>query len=90
MIYQLTEKEMKKELRYFFHTCYGKTVFLLAYSIPFFFFLLAFVFLFFLELSSTEVLIFILSFLFLCFLSFILGSIYFYKEFRIYLKNKNN
>lgn len=84
-VYDLNNKELRKEFRKFGATTFGKVVFCLAYSIPFLSLIV-----------SVE--IFILSKLYcnyawcykptfvialvVTFVSFILGSRYFYKEFR--------
>lgn len=84
-VYDLNNKELKKEFRKFGATTFGKVVFCLAYAIP----LLSLI-------VSIEM--YVLSKLYPCytwcykpaliialvaaFVSFILGSRYFYKEFR--------
>ncbi len=86
-VYDLKNKELKKEFRKFWRTTFGKVVFCLAYSIP----LIALI-------ASAEMFAFLQMFpnykwfygpalivaLSVTFVSFILGSRYFYKEFRIY------
>lgn len=83
-VYDLNNKELKKEFRKFGHTTFGKVVFCLAYMIPFISMIV-----------SIE--LFVLSKVTCCFwcyksalvvalicmfVSFVLGSRYFYKEFR--------
>lgn len=86
-VYDLNNKMLKKEFRKFGHTTFGKVVFCLAYSIP----LLSLI-------VSVEMYVFsrlypnyawcykpaLIIALSITLISFILGSRYFYKEFRIY------
>lgn len=86
-VYDLKNKDLKKEFRKFGKTTLGKVVFCLAYSIP----LIAFI-------ASAEMFAFSQLFpnykwfygpaliiaLSVTFVSFILGSRYFYKEFRVF------
>jgi len=85
MIYNLTHKDLLKVLRDFNSTLYGKTMFLLCYIIPF----LTLIFTIILILKDFlfySILILLCSFFTL--LSFVIGSIIFYIELRIYV-NKN-
>ena len=85
-VYDLSNKELKQEFRNFGHTTFGKVVFCLSYIIPFISMIV-----------SIE--LFVISNLYNCFgyckpvlvialvsmfVSFVLGSRYFYKEFRKY------
>jgi len=85
MIYNLTHKDLLKVLRDFNSTLYGKTMFLLCYIIPFLtlIFTIILILKYFLFYS---ILILLCSFFTL--LSFVIGSIIFYIELRIYV-NKN-
>jgi len=85
MIYNLTHKDLLKVLRDFNSTLYGKTMFLLCYIIPF----LTLIFTIILILKDFlfySILILLCSFFTL--LSFVIGSLIFYIELRIYV-NKN-
>ena len=78
-IYKIkSDKEMAKVLRKFLKSQYGKTVFVLAYAIPFFLFLITLRFIF-------KGYPFISGFALLTLVSFIVGSAYFYKEIRIFI-----
>lgn len=85
-VYDLSNKELKQEFRKFGHTTFGKVVFCLSYIIPFISMIV-----------SIE--LFVIANLYNCFgyckpvlvialvsmfVSFVLGSRYFYKEFRKY------
>lgn len=84
--YELKNKDLSREFRQFHKTTYGKIVFALGYSIPGLFMLLTIV-LFVLSktlLIGTVLLPFVLIGLILTLISFILGTRYFYHEFREY------
>lgn len=96
-IYEMNNKNIKKSIGKFNKTTYGKTVFLLAYSIPLIFFLML-LFLFISLYLCTCVGFFVKSaimFLFpifvnLVLLSFVLGSIYYYHELKAFIKENNS
>lgn len=84
-VYDLNNKELKKEFRKFGATTFGKVVFCLAYAIPFLSLIVS-VEMFFLSklycsyawcCKPTLIIALVVTFV-----SFILGSRYFYKEFR--------
>lgn len=84
-IYSLNVKEMRKLLRDFTGTLYGRTVFFLAYFAP------AIVFLVFIGLVIAEIVVqeyslyYPIGGTFLAFAGlFILGNIYYYHELRVY------
>ena len=95
MIYDLDVKGMRKMIRKFSRTAYGRTVFTLAYAAFFFFLILTVLFLFGMLFGSClgvnyytlNTLMWILCCCFAAFLSFLIGSAYYYKELRIYVKN---
>ena len=102
MIYDLDVKGMRKMIRKFSRTAYGisrtaygRTVFTLAYAAFFFFLILTVLFLFGMLFGSClgvnyytlNTLMWILGCCFAAFLSFLIGSAYYYKELRIYVKN---
>lgn len=84
-VYDLNNKELKKEFRKFGKTTYGKVVFCLAYSIPLVSLIVAAeMFIFsklYLQYSWCYKPAMIIA-LCVCFVSFILGSRYFYNEYR--------
>lgn len=97
-IYKLKGKELKKELRNFTKTEYGQIVAVHAYIVPVMLLLL------FLVVAITSLKLWSYNIYFVCGLffvgfpltligmlvSFIMGNAYFYKELRIYLKEKKN
>lgn len=84
-VYDLNTKELKKEFRKFGKTTFGKVVFCLAYAIPLLSLIVSVEMYVFSKLYCEyawcykSALIIALS---ITFVSFILGSRYFYKEFR--------
>ena len=82
-IYTTNQQEIKKIMFSFIKTIYGKIMFLLSYSMFFIFLFQALIVLF---LHEDKMIFFVLSFLSL--LSFILGSVNYYKELRAYAKEK--
>ena len=88
-IYNLGIKEMRKLLRDFSNTLYGRTVFFLAYFIP----MMAFLVMIGLVLSEiiepSYDLFFPIVSTFLLFVGvFILGNIYYYHELRVFAEKK--
>ncbi len=91
MIYKLTKKELSKELINFSKTYYGKVQFLLSYIVFFVSFLALIIELYRYSKSSYEYcylypLLYVLVFITL--LSFVLGSIHYYKELKEYVNFK--
>lgn len=82
-IYAKEQKEMKKIMRSFLKTGYGKNMFILSYSMFFIFLCQGLIFLF---LHEEKLLFYIPAFLSL--ISFVAGSINYYKELRIYAKDR--
>lgn len=84
-VYDLNNKELKKEFRKFGKTTFGKVVFCLAYSIPLVSLIVAIEMYVFSKIYCTYAWCckptFIIA-LVICFVSFILGSRYFYNEYR--------
>lgn len=89
-VYDLNNKELKKEFRKFGKTTFGKVVFCLAYSIPLVSLIVAIeMYVFsklYLQYSWCYKPAMIIA-LCVCFVSFILGSRYFYKEFRNFFES---
>lgn len=89
-VYDLNNKELKKEFRKFGKTTFGKVVFCLAYAIPLVSLIISVeVFIFsrlYREYAWCYKPAFIIA-LVICFVSFILGSRYFYKEFRTFFES---
>ena len=86
-IYQCSQKKIKKYIRAFRKTEYGRTVFCLAYSVPIIGFLLLLIVLFSLIIWKWCLYFFFLSLLipfllFFILISFVLGSAYYYRELR--------
>lgn len=91
-IYGMNNKDLKKHFREFGRTTYGKVVFCLSYAIP------AILFLICIELAvlsrvycciscfqGSVIIVMLLALL----ISFILGTRYFYREFKDFLKSKS-
>lgn len=94
-IYKLNNKELKKEMKKFSRTTFGKIIFCLSYAVPLLLLILTIV-LYIVILTTircyyhTFVLVpLFATFAILTLISFILGSIYYYKELRIYIETKN-
>ena len=89
-VYDLNNKELKKEFRKFGKTTFGKVVFCLAYSIPLVSLIVAIEMYVFSKIYCTYAWCckptFIIA-LVICFVSFLLGSRYFYKEFRNFFES---
>ena len=90
-IYDLNYEKMTEVIKKFMKTLYGKTVFLLAYSL----FIISFIGLFVILYMMSKCLCYMYfvfpMFLFdlvLTLISFILGSKYFYKELKEFVKEK--
>ena len=84
MIYEMNYKEMRDNIGLFTKSVYGKTIFVLCYTIPLLSFILTIV-----CLNKDVMFIrYFLFFLFLTFISFIIGSIIFYIELRIFIQKK--
>ena len=88
-IYSLSIKEMRKLLRDFSHTLYGRTVFFLAYFVPMMAFLVM-AGLVVAEMIGPEYELFypIVGTFFLFIGLFILGNIYYYHELRMFAEKK--
>lgn len=88
-IYSLSIKEMRKLLRDFSHTLYGRTVFFLAYFVPMMAFLVM-IGLVVSEMIKPEYELFypIVGTFFLFIGLFILGNIYYYHELRMFAEKK--
>lgn len=88
-IYSLGIKEMRKLLRDFSNTLYGRTVFFLAYFVPMMAFL-AMVGLVVAEIIKPEYDLFypIIGTFFLFIGMFILGNIYYYHELRVFAEKR--
>lgn len=94
-IYQLSQKELKKEMKKFYKTAYGKIVFCLAYSVPIISFLLMIALMIPLFFCSCGIWglwcygpIF-MALLFMTLISFILGSIYYYHKLETFIQSKS-
>lgn len=87
-LYKLTNKELSKELFEFGKTTYGKVTFLLSYSVFFFVTLYLFGILFGIMAIFEHTLREIEIMLFIDLISFVLGSIHFYKELGKYINAK--
>lgn len=84
-VYDLKNKELRQEFRKFGHTTFGKVVFCLAYIIPFISMIVSIEMYALAKLYSEYAwcynVLFVIA-LICTFVSFVLGSRYFYKEFR--------
>ncbi len=88
-VYELSNKELKKEFRKFGKTTYGKVVFCLSYAIPLISLIVSAETFAFMKLYSDFAWCYRPAFiiaLVMTFISFILGSRYFYKEFRLFFE----
>ena len=88
-IYNLSMKEMRKLIRDFSNTLYGRTVFFFAYFVPMMAFLVL-VGLIAAEMAAPEYELFypIVYVFFLFIALFILGNIYYYHEIRIFSEKR--
>jgi hypothetical protein len=82
-MYTKNQQEIRKIILSFIKTIYGKTMFLLSYSMFFVFLVQAIIVL---VINENKIIFFVLSFLSL--LAFIFGSVNYYKELRIYVKER--
>ena len=89
MIYKMNNKEIRKLLIDFSSTSYGRTIFLLSYSMLFILFISLII------TICTNIIyksflssFFIIVIAFITLLSFIIGSLVYYKELRIYASNR--
>ncbi len=88
-IYDLDIKGMKKSLAKFNHTLYGKTVFFIAYFIPFLSFVAFISSVILIFFAPTEKMLILMTLSLITFLvSFFIGNAYFYRELRIFLNDK--
>ena len=88
-IYDLDIKGIRKALRNFSKTIYGRTVFFLAYFIPFLAFLAIIGFAIALLIQPNSATLY--AFYIACavfFISFIVGNAYYYRELREYINGK--
>ena len=85
MIYKLDRNGIKKELISFGKTEYGKTMFVICYSL-FLILLLTIIISFIFKVLCAELFI---ALVFLCLISFLVGSYSYYKEIRIFVNSKN-
>ncbi len=88
-IYSLSIKEMRKLLRDFSNTLYGRTVFFLAYFVPMMT-LLVMIGLIVAEMINPEYDLFypIVGVFFLFIVVFILGNVYYYHELRVFMEKR--
>lgn len=97
-IYDLSMNDMRKEIKNFYKTNYGKTVFLLAYALPIVLILITVALLlatFTMCYCSLNLLSAFIGYVlpiscFLILITFVLGSRYYYRELRIYVNKKSN
>ena len=88
MIYNMGAKEIRKLLRDFYKTRYGKSIFVICYVVPFLFFLVTMgMFIGFLMRGQADyVLVFVP---FVCMNMFCVGSYFYYKELRVFAEKRN-
>lgn len=91
-IYEMTNKEMRKEIRSFGKTTYGKVVICLSYIIPLVAMVVAIEFLVFAIQCNCfacykPAIVITLVFMFV---SFVLGSRYYYKELKGFIEKQNS
>ncbi len=91
--YNLDNKGLRKEIKKFRKTNYGKIVFCLSYAVSFLSFLISIFFIVFVNGCTYKYFCYrflpiTLIFLFVTFVSFILGSIYYYRELKKYVESK--
>ncbi len=93
-IYSLSNKEIRKCMREFNKTVYGKTIFVISYSTFLISLIVLIVFAIASSCSYNHYLLIILQFpylmvgMFLTLISFVIGSAYYYHELKEYIKTK--
>ena len=89
MIYKMDSKKLRKLLVDFGSTYYGKTMFLLCYSLFFITFAsLITVFIVYIVHKNIFTCLFVIIGVLISLVSFVIGSIIYYKELRIYADNR--
>ena len=91
-IYELDNKGLRKVIREFGKTTYGKVVFILSYMIPFIMLIAAAEFLIIPRFSEVDAQVYkmlVIVSLVLSFISFVLGSRFYYRELRKYIETQN-
>lgn len=87
MIYKMNGKEIRKLLREFFGTRYGKSVFVICYAVPFITFVVTmgmFLALLFKDIANY----YLVGIAFLSMNIFCIGSYFYYKELRVFAEYK--
>ena len=89
MIYKMDAKEMKKLLREFFDTRYGKSIFVVCYAVPFITFTVT-LGMFLASLVNGESNYILVALPFFCMNIFCLSSYFYYKEVKDFAEHKKN
>ena len=88
MIYKMNGSEIRKLLREFYGTRYGKSMFVICYAVPFITFMVTMgMFLAFL-VKNGEANYFLIGIAFLCMNIFCIGSYFYYKELRVFAESR--
>lgn len=88
-IYKLSIKEMRALIRDFSNTLYGRTVFFLAYFIPFMVFMVMLGLILTVVITQKPEMFYPITGTFLLFVAlFILGNIYYYHEIRVFSEKR--
>ena len=87
MIYKMDGKEIKKLLRDFYDTRYGKSLFVICYAVPFIMFMVTMgMFISSLVYGESDYMLVALPFF--CMNIFCIGSYFYYKELRVFAEHK--
>ena len=89
MIYKMSPKEIKKLLKEFYATRYGKSIFVICYVVPLLLFAVTMsMFLISMNDSSEMEKYFVILTAFLCMNIFCVGSYFYYRELRVFADHK--
>ncbi len=87
MIYKLNGREIRKLLREFYNTRYGKSIFVICYAVPFITFMVT-MGMFLNSLIRGDGNYVLVAIAFLCMNIFCIGSYFYYKELRVFAESK--
>ncbi len=87
MIYGMNAREIKKLLKDFYKTRYGKSIFVICYAVPFITFMVT-MGMFLGLLTKGEANYVLIAIAFLCMNIFCIGSYFYYRELRIFADDR--
>ena len=87
MIYDMKAREIRKLLKSFYKTRYGKSMFVICYAVPFITFMVT-IGMFVASLIEGNCNYVLVAIAFLCMNIFCLGSYFYYKELRVFAEHK--